>query len=400
MNTINRFFIWPNLLRSYNQINYLVLVLLTVATLVSCKPSPKQSEAVTAPLALPVNFVNKSAATTFVEYPASVEGAVDIDVRPQITGYIQSVLVNEGAYVSAGQTLFTINAQPYIEALNNAKAALHAAEAAMLNTQLEVDKITPLVENRVFSEFQLKTAKTAHKIAEANAEQIRAGVEAAKINLGYTRITSTVSGYIGRIPQKQGSLVSPNDQAPLTKLSDIHEVHVYFAMGENDFNTFNSSYAGRTPADRIKNLPPVELVLPNNTVYAYKGKIDMIDGQFDKSTGAITFRATFPNSAGNLRSGNTGKLRLGLLHENAISVPQSATFEMQDKIFVFTVDKENKVNKTSIKVIGKSGTNYLINDGLKTGDQIVLSGLDRLQEGQQIQPQKAAEMAAQLNNEK
>lgn len=123
----------------------------------------------------------------------------------------------------------------------------------------------------------------------------------------------------------------------------------------------------------------------------------MIDGQFDKSTGAITFRATFPNAAGILRSGNTGKLRLGLMHENAISVPQSATFEMQDKIFVFAVNKENKVNKTSINVVGKSGTNYLINNGLKSGDQIVLSGLDRLQEGQVIQPQKAPEMAAQIN---
>lgn len=397
MNTINRFFKGPDLIRFYNQISYLVLVLLTVGTLVSCKPSANQSAPVTAPLALPVRFVNKSGATTFVEYPASVQGAVDIDVRPQISGYIQSVLVNEGAYVAAGQTLFTINAQPFIEALNNAKAGLHAAEAAMLNTQLEIDKLTPLVENKVVSEIQLKTAKAAYKVAEANAEQARAAVEAAKINLGYTRITSTVSGYIGRIPKKQGSLVSPNDQAALTQLSDIHEVHVYFAMAENDFNTFNISYAGRTPAERIKNLPPVELVLPNNTVYAHKGKIDMIDGQFDKSTGAITFRATFPNAAGNLRSGNTGKLRLGLIHENTISVPQSATFEMQDKIFVFAVNKENIVNKTSINVIGKSGTNYLINNGLKSGDQIVLSGLDRLQEGQVIQPQKAPEMAAQIN---
>ena len=124
----------------------------------------------------------------------------------------------------------------------------------------------------------------------------------------------------------------------------------------------------------------------------------MISGQFDKGTGAITLRATFPNSSGNLRSGNTGKLRLGLTHDKTILVPQSATLEMQDKVFVFALGKGNKVAKTPISVIGKTGTNYLIKEGLKPGDQIVLSGLDRLQEGQEIQPKKATGMAAQLIN--
>jgi len=361
---------------------------------VSCKSSPDQAAAAPPPPALPVSAIGSSTETTYIEYPASIQGAVDIDVRPQVSGYLQSVLVNEGAYVTAGQTLFKINENPYREALNNAKASLHAAEAAILNAQLEVDKLTPLVQNKVVSDFQLKTAKTAYKIAQANDEQARASVASAQINLGYTNVKATVSGYIGRIPKKQGSLVSPTDQTALTQLSDIHEVHVYFSLAENDFNNFNANYPGKTPADRIKHLPAVELLLADNSAYPIKGKIDMIDGQFDKNTGAITLRASFPNASGILRSGNTGKIRLGLQHDNAILVPQSSTVEMQDKVFVFTVGDSSKVKKQSITIVGKAGENYLVKDGVKVGDQIVLSGVDKLQEGMVIQPQKAADKVA------
>ena len=373
-----------------------LIVIFTVTILVSCENKSEKTTADTPPN-VPVGSVAQSSETTFVEYPASVQGYVDVEIRPQVSGYIQRVLVNEGAYVSAGQTLFQINSQPFVEALNNAKANLHAAEAAILNAKLEIDKLTPLVQNKVVADFQLKTAKTAYKIAQANAEQAKASVASAQINLGYTNVKAPVSGYIGLIPKKQGSLVSPTDQEALTQLSDIKDVHVYFALAEKDFTIFNTNYEGKTPAERIKNLPLVELILSDNSVYPIKGKVDMINGQFDKNTGAITFRASFPNPNGNLRSGNTGKLRLGLNHSNAILVPQSATVEMQDKVFVFLVDKNNKVTKTPLDVIGKSGTNYLIKQGLNQGDQIVLSGLDRLQEGQIINPQKSTRIA-QLNN--
>jgi membrane fusion protein (multidrug efflux system) len=373
-----------------------IMLALAVIALYSCTSIPQTPAS--APPSLPVTTIMAGTQTTYRDYPASIQGVVDIDIRPQVSGYLQSILVNEGAYVSAGQTLFKINAQPYEEALNNAKASLHAAEAAVMNAQLEVDKLTPLVQNNVVAEVQLKTATTAYKIAQANVEQATANVASAQINLGYTNVKATVSGYIGRIPRKQGSLVSPNDQTALTQLSDIHEVYVYFSLAENDFNNFNSNYPGKTPADKIKNLPAVELVLANNSIYSAKGKVDMIDGQFDKTTGAITLRASFPNANELLRSGNTGKLRLGLKHDTAILIPQSATLEMQEKVFVFTIDKDNKVAKMPVTVIGKSGNNYLVKDGVRSGDQIVLSGLDRLEEGQVIHPEKAPGQTAQLTN--
>jgi len=372
--------------------NVILSSFILVLTLIGCSDKPQAPMAAVAPQ-LPVYSIEASSATTDSEYPAAIQGTVDVEIRPQVSGNLEKVFVDEGAYVTKGQALFKINEQPYREQLNNALASLHSAEAALINAQLEIDKLTPLVQNKVVSDYQLKSAKASHRIATANLDQAKAMVGSAKINLGYTTITAPVSGYIGRLPKKQGSLVSSADIEPLTKLSDVHEVYAYFSLGETDFINFKAQYSGNTINDKIKKLPPVTLILADNNAYADTGKIDMVDGQFDKNTGAITLRATFPNSKGLLRSGNTGKVRLEIQHGDAILVPQSATIEMQDKVFVFTVDKENKVTKSPITIIGKSGSDYLIKDGVKTGDQIVLSGIDKLQEGQAIQPTKSTKIA-------
>jgi len=352
------------------------------------------------PPVLPVATLSTGQQQTFVDYPAAIQGTTDVEIRPQISGAIDKIYVNEGQLVSKGQLLFQISELPFRAQLNNAKASLQAAQAAVLNAQLEVDKLTPLVQSKVVSDFQLKTAKTTYQIALANVEQAKANVNSAQINLGYTQIKAPSSGYIGRLPKKQGSLVSPSDPEALTQLSDVNQVYAYFSLSENDFINFNANYEGNSVADRISHLPAVSLVLADQSLYPAKGKIDMINGQFDKTTGAITLRAVFANSKGVLRSGNTGKIRLGLSHANTILVPQSATVEMQDKIFVFAVGKDNKVNKVAIAIDGKNGTDYLIKDGLKSGDQIVLSGLDKLQDGQLIQPEKKAERTAQLISKK
>ncbi|MFY0482891.1 efflux RND transporter periplasmic adaptor subunit [Flavobacterium sp. PLA-1-15] len=376
--------------------NVILSSFILILTLIGCSDKSQAPMAVLAP-ELPVYSIEASSATTDSEYPAAIQGTVDVEIRPQVSGNLDKVFVDEGAYVTKGQNLFKINEQPYREQLNNALASLHAAEAALINAQLEIDKLTPLVQNKVVSDYQLKSAKASHRIANANLDQAKAMVSSARINLGYTNITAPVSGYIGRLPKKQGSLVSATDVEPLTKLSDVHEVYAYFSLGETDFINFKAQYSGNTIDDKIKKLPPVTLILADNNAYAETGKIDMVDGQFDKNTGAITLRATFPNSKGLLRSGNTGRVRLEIQHGDAILVPQSATIEMQDKVFVFTVDKANKVTKAPITIVGKSGTDYLIKDGVKSGDQIVLSGIDKLQEGQAIQPTKAAKIAQATN---
>jgi membrane fusion protein (multidrug efflux system) len=201
-------------------------------------------------------------------------------------------------------------------------------------------------------------------------------------------VKAPVSGFIGRLHRKQGSLVAPTDAQALTEVSDVHQVHVYFALGEKDFNNFKNQYPGRNLNEKLRLLPPVDLVLTDQSTFTSQGKIDMIDGQFDKNTGAITVRASFPNAEGFLRSGNTGKIRLSLNHTNTILVPTSATVELQDKVFVFAVGDSNKVTRQAIQIAGKSGSAYLVKEGLKTGDRIVYNGFDHLQEGQIIQPEK------------
>jgi membrane fusion protein (multidrug efflux system) len=370
-----------------------IILALVALSLYGCSSAPQAPQAPPPP-SLPVAAITSATQTTYQEYPASIEGTVNVEIRPQVSGILDKVFVDEGAFVNAGQPIFKINEQPYRAALNNALAALHAAEASQVNAQLEVEKLTPLVQNKVVSEYQLKTAKAAYQVATANIESAKANVSTAQINLGYTLIKATVSGYIGRLERKQGSLVGPQDATSLTQLSDVHEVHVYFALGEKDFVNFKEQYPGQTLTDKLKQLPSISLLLADGTEYAKQGKIDVIDGQFDKNTGAITVRASFANPQGLLRSGNTGKVRLSLEHKDALIVPESATIEMQDKVFVFTVGDSSKVKKQAITIVGKNGENYLVKEGVKAGDQIVLSGIDKLQEGMVIHPEKATDKVA------
>lgn len=396
---IHKFFTRENVqpIKTKMKMKNVIITSFILALVLSSCADKNQAPAAPPPPVLPVLAITSANTVTDSEYPASIQGTVDVEIRPQVSGNLDRIFVDEGAYVNKGQTLFKINERPFREQLNNALASLHAAEAALINANLEVDKLTPLVQNKVVSDYQLKTAKATQKIAHANIEQAKAMVGSAKINLGYTNITAPVSGYIGRLPKKQGSLVSASDVEALTTLSDVHEVFAYFSLSETDFINFKAQYEGSSLGDKIKKLPPVTLILADNSTYPKTGKIDMVDGQFDKTTGAITIRATFPNTNKTLRSGNTGRIRLGLNHDDAILVPQAATVEMQDKVFVFTVGKDNKVTKMPITVVGKSGTNYLIKDGVKSGDQIVLSGIDKLQDGQAIQPEKTSKVAEVTN---
>lgn len=366
------------------------IILLTgcLLSLASCSEK-KQSEV--KQQALPVMEVDSGSTMIYQKFPASIEGATNVEIRPQVSGTLDRVYVDEGDLVHAGQVLFKINDAPYRERLNSATSILHATEGTLANAQLEIDKLTPLVANKVLSDYQLKVAKTTHQISLANIEQAKTDIASAQINLGYTLIKAPVSGYVGRLLKKQGSLVSPQDPAALTDLSDVHELHVYFALGEFDFINFKQQYPGSTLADKIKKLPPVELILANDSTYSHKGKIDLFDGKFDKNTAAITVRATFPNQDGLLRSGNTGKVKLGLKFKNAVKIPQSATVEIQNRIFVFLVGKGNTVSKQPITVFAKTETDYLVKDGLKPKDLIVTKGFDHLRDGEVILVEKSKE---------
>lgn len=384
-----------NNLNPYPTMKKITILSLLAAFLISCSGKDAGAPAQQSPT-LPVLSIENKTATTETEFPVAIQGKTDVEIRAQVSGTLDKIFVDEGAYVSQGQPLFKINDNPYRQQYNNAKASLNAAEASLINAQIEVDKLTPLVQNKVVSDYQLKTAKANLSVAKANVAQTQALVGNAEINLGYTTIKAPVSGYIGRLPRKQGSLISPADPQALTTLSDIQEVYAYFSLGENDFINFKSQYEGNSISEKLKKLPPVSLVLSDNTVYAQNGKIDMVDGQFDKTTGAITLRAKFPNAGGLLRSGNTGKVKISMQHENTIVIPQDATIEIQDKIYVVLVDSKNAVTRQPVTISGKSGTDYLIKDGIKTGDRIVLKGFESLPDGAIIIPETVKKSVAKI----
>ena len=339
------------------------------------------------PQQLPVVAINTLPATIYQEFTASLEGTKDIEIRPQVNGYIEKIYVDEGARVKKGQPLFQINDRPYREALNNARASLNAAKANLSTAEINVSKLKPLVESNIISEVQFKTAQSAYDAAKANVAQAQAMVENSQINLGYALIKAPADGYIGRIIFKTGSLVGTTTTEPLTVLSDINKVYAYFSMSENDFIHFKNDYAGNTVEQKIAKMPEVELMLSDNSIYPKKGKVQTVSGQFNNTMGAISFRATFDNADGLIRSGNTGKIRIPRSSTTSLIVPQSATFELQDKVFVFTVNDSNKVSSVPIHVAGTSGNYYLVDKGLTPGQKIVYAGLDRLQDGAVIQPQ-------------
>lgn len=341
------------------------------------------------PQNLPVLTLAVQTATTYQEFSASLEGSKDIEVRPQVEGYLERIFVDEGARVRKGQTLFQINSRPFVEQLNNAKANLAAARANLANAQINVDKLTPLVQNNIISDVQLKTAQSAYNAAAASVSQAEALVSSAQINLGYASIKAPVDGYIGRIPYKTGSLVGMTSPEPLTVVSELREVYAYFSLSEKDFLQFKDKFPGGTIEEKIKQMPPVDLVLADNSIYPQKGKVQTVSGQFNNSMGTISFRASFPNTNGLLRSGNTGKIRVPQMVSTAIPVPQEATYELQDKVFVFLVADSNKVESRAITVVGKTTNYYLVSEGVKAGDKIVYSGigLGLLQDGMVIIPQ-------------
>lgn len=374
----------PTVLKKAGLFNIVIAALV----LYSCNSSSGNSGGYQQPVpSLPVVAVNNMSATTYHEFSASLEGSKDIEIRPQVEGYLDKIYVDEGAYVKKGQSLFHINDRPYREQLNNARAGLAAAKANLSNAQINVSKLTPLVENNVVSDVQLKTAQSAYNAAAANVSQAEATVEAAEINIGYALIKAPVDGYVGRIPFKTGSLVGLTTVQALTVISDIKEIYTYFSLSENDFLRFKNQFEGNTIEEKIKKMPPVELVLPDGSTYSQKGKVQLVAGQFDNSVGAISFRAAFPNPDRLLRSGNTGKIRIPQLHKEALVVPREATFEIQDKIFVFALGDSNKVQSKPIVISGKTANYYFAESGVKAGEKIVFAGTGNLQDGMVIQPQ-------------
>lgn len=351
---------------------YILNIALIAILFCSCNSS-KDQESAGQSRSLSVMELKLDSITLYTEYPARVEGKVNVDIRSRIDGYIQTIYVEEGSYVKAGQILFKIDDRSYIEALNSANAQLASAE-------LEVNKYRMLSQNNVTSDFQLKTAEATYKTAKSAAET-------ARINLGFTTVKAPVSGFIGLIPKRIGNLVAPSDAQPLTTLSDINEVYTYFSMSEKDFLLFNSQYQGENVNEKIAKMENVSLMLADNSIYPSKGKIDMVNGGFDTSTGAISMRAVFNNPSRLLRTGNTGRIIIPRKTSDILLVPVLSTMDLQDKILVWRLTNDNKAERVAITISGKQGDFYVVKEGLSAGDRIIAKELETVTDGETIQPE-------------
>lgn len=290
--------------------NFLILFFTATFFILSCKNLKNKVAEQPEMVQAEVLILQPSDATIEQAFPANLQGKSNIQLRPQISGYIDKIFVDEGAYLKAGQPLFRINASVYREQKNNALAALTMAKSELESAQLELNKYKVLSESIVVSDFQYQKAKSGYENAKAAVNQQKALVASADVNLGFAVVKAPVSGYIGRIPNRLGAFVGPNDTQPLTTLSQVSEIYAYFSLPENEILKINASRPGPNLLEKLKSFQDISLLLADGSLYKQVGKIDMMDGQFDPTTGSVMLRASFPNPESLLRTGNTGRIVL------------------------------------------------------------------------------------------
>ena len=347
-------------------------------------------------LSLAVMTVEPTSQELNSAYPATIKGQQDIEIRARVSGYITKLCVDEGAVVHKGQPLFLIDAVPYQKAVQAAEAAVEVAKTNVATTQLTVDSKTELHAQNIISDYDLQTAKNSLASAKAALAQAEAQLASACNDLSYTTITSPSDGVVGTIPFRVGSLVGTTTQEPLTVVSDINKMFVYFSMNEKQLLALTRQKDGSVNS-MIGAMPEVQLQLADGTMYPAKGKIETLSGVIDLSTGAVQMRATFPNAQRLLRSGGTGTVLIPSVLDSALLIPQSATYEVQDKKFVYVLGDSSKVKNTEITVFPlDNGKQYVVTSGLKPGEQVVVEGVATLRDGMPIQPITPEQSAAKV----
>lgn len=333
----------------------------------------------------PVRSVQTQGTELQTTYPATIKGVQDVEIRPKISGFITKVCVNEGQAVRKGQTLFIIDNVTYEAAARQAKAAVTSAEASLKTATLAYENSKSLFEGGVIGDFEWQSAQNTYETAKAGLAQAQAAYASAKQNLDFCYVSSPADGVVGTLPYKVGALVSSASASPLTTVSDISSMEVYFSMTEKDVLMMGKDEGGINSA--VAAMPLVKLRLADGTIYDEAGKITKASGVIDAATGTITLVAQFPNPNKVLRSGGAGQIVIPTTEAKAILVPQEATSEVQNKKFVYVVGKDNKVKYTEITVNPQSdGNYYIVTSGLKEGDKFVSKGITKLSDGMEIIP--------------
>ncbi|MBR1548521.1 MAG: efflux RND transporter periplasmic adaptor subunit [Prevotella sp.] len=359
-----------------------VLLALAATLLWACSEGQKKGSADNKAQQYKTMTVSLSDQTLSTPYTARLTGRQTVEVRPQVSGTLTRICTAEGASVRQGQTLFVIDQVPYEAALNVARAAVSTAEARLATARMNYDNDRQLQSGQVVSDYVVKTSLNALKEAEAALAQAKAQEANARQQLSYTVVKSPVSGSASMIPYHVGALVGPSMSEPLVTVADDHEVYAYFSMTENQALDIIQQYG--SAEQFIRQAPAVELLLSNGTSYAQKGRIDAVSGTVDASTGAVALRAVFPNKQRLLLGGGSATVVVPTHRKGCIVIPQEATYELQNRVFVYRV-VDGKTKATPVEVFRlNNGREYIVERGLSEGDVIVSEGAGLLKEGVEV----------------
>ena len=333
----------------------------------------------------PVETVSTKSAAMQSTYPATIKGVQDVEIRPKVSGFITQVCVKEGQAVSAGQLLFVIDNATYQAQVRQAQAAVNTAKAQLNTAKLTYENNKQLFEKQIIGQFELSTAENSYQTAQASLAQAQAALASAQETLSYCYVKSPAAGVVGSLPFKVGALVSASNAQPLTTVSNISSMEVYFSMTEKDILEMTKASGSAQAA--IGAMPTVKLQLADGTIYPHPGTVTKMSGVIDPATGSVQMIAVFQNPEQLLKSGGSGAVVVPHEAANSVIIAQSCVTEVQDKKFVYTLGKDNKVKYTEITVAPQNdGVNYIVTSGLQVGDRYVTNGITKLSDGMEIVP--------------
>ncbi|MGM9733712.1 MAG: efflux RND transporter periplasmic adaptor subunit [Prevotella sp.] len=330
--------------------------------------------------------ITKSATTIEREYTSTLKGVQSVEVRPQVSGTITKILVSEGAKVRKGEVMFVIDPVPYKAALQQAEAQVKSARAQLEAAELELNSKRMLKTQNVIGSYELEQAEKSVNRLRATLEEAEAAALSARNSLSYTEVKSPADGVIGMIPYRVGALVGPSITEPLATVADNGSIYAYFSITEKEMQRILSEHG---TLDRgVETMPSARLRMADGKMYDHEGRIDAISGNVDASTGAVTLRATFSNPKQMLRDGGTGTIILPYSMSGTVVIPQEATYELQDKHFVFKVI-HGKTKSAEIKVADyNNGKQYIVTSGLSDGDVIIAEGAGLLHDGIEVRTER------------
>ena len=325
----------------------------------------------------PVVTAGTTSASMQTTYPATIKGVQDVQISPKVQGFITQINVKEGQTVGAGQVLFVLDNVTYQSQVRQSQASVNSALAARNTAKLSYENALKLRENGVIGDFELQSASNSYEAAKAALSLAEAGLASAKEMLGFCYVKSPAAGVVGTLPYKRGALV--NTATVLTTVSNNSQMEVYFSLTEKDALSMTQASLGE--------MPSVKLLLADGRIYGHEGRVTKMSGVIDAATGSVQVIALFPNPDRVLKSGGSGSIIIPSVNNSAIIIPQSCVSEVQNKRFVYILDKDNRVKYTEIEVDPQNdGNNYIVTGGLNVGDRYVTNGITKLTDGMEIVP--------------